>query len=341
MALPLDVKDLVKSGAKLQQDRDQPVRIAVLVEVDAADALVDGLRQRLRPRTAGATLQVEVVSAGTHPVVAAGTDAVVAVAGSGMSGLREALSYPRQSRLPVAVVARAPSSESPRFADALLQPTADLFVGDDVADVLDVRLAGWLADELGSKRLALAHNFEFMRRAVAEEAVQTTAWQNALVGAVAIIPGADMPIMTANQAKMLLQIAAAYGERLGPDRIKELAAVVGGGFVFRTVARQALGVVPVLGWAVKGGVGYAGTIAMGKAAIAYFEQGADLNSVARKLKEGAIEVAGKVQVPEKVKAVAHLKSRAKRELPAPGGVVISDTQPALPGMDAPLEPAGE
>ncbi|MHB1340466.1 MAG: YcjF family protein [Coriobacteriia bacterium] len=341
MALPLDIRDLVKSGARLQQDRDQPVRIAVLVEVDAADVLVDGLRERFRPRTAGATLQLEVISGGSMPVIGMGTDAVIAVAGSGMAGLREALVAPRQGRLPLAVVALAPSAESPRYADVLQQPTADLFVGDDVADVLDERLAGWLADELGPKRLALAHNFAFMRRAVADEAVQTTAWQNAVVGAVAIIPGADMPVMTANQAKMLLQIAAAYGEKLGPDRIKELAAVVGTGFVFRTVARQALTFVPVLGWAVKGGFGYAGTVAMGKAAIAYFEQGADLTSVARKLKDGAIEVAGRVQIPEKVKAAARLRGRKQQALPA-AGVVIAEVQPTLPGMTSgAAETAGE
>ena len=39
---------------------------------------------------------------------------------------------------------------------------------------------------------------------------------------VVFIPGADMPIMTLNQAKMLLQIAAAYGQPLSAERIKEL-----------------------------------------------------------------------------------------------------------------------
>ena len=41
----------------------------------------------------------------------------------------------------------------------------------------------------------------------------------------------------------------------------------------RTIAREALGFVPGLGWAIKGGVAYAGTKALGKAATAYFEQG--------------------------------------------------------------------
>ena len=58
------------------------------------------------------------------------------------------------------------------------------------------------------------------------------------------------------------------------ERIPEILAVVGAGLGFRTVAREALGLVPGLGWAVKGGVAYVGTKALGKAATAYFEQGA-------------------------------------------------------------------
>ncbi len=53
----------------------------------------------------------------------------------------------------------------------------------------------------------------------------STAAQNAGVGLVVVIPGADMPVMTANQAKMVLEIAAAYGQPLTVERIKELAAI--------------------------------------------------------------------------------------------------------------------
>ncbi len=322
MALPVDVRDLVKSGSKLIEDRQKPVAIAVVLEVDAADELIDALRERLRPYTAGATLQIEVASAGSS-VVLRPADAVVAVAGSGGPALADALGAPRAARVPVAVIALGDEAIRTRLADSLSQPLADLIVGDDAAEVVGEKLAAWMADELASKRLALAHNFPFMRRAVASEAVQATALQNALVGAVGFIPGADMPIMTANQAKMLLQIAAAYGEHLGAERLRELAAVVGGGFVLRTVAREVLGVVPVLGWAIKGGIGYGGTVAMGKAAIGYFEDGADLTEVARKLREGAGAVAGKLPRP----------GRKPAPLPEP----VEPAQPQLPGLTAAVD----
>lgn len=284
--LPVDVRDLLKAGKRLGQDRELPVRIAIFIEVDAPDDLIDALRSRLRPHTPGATLQIEVIEPGKTAALTGVTDAVVIAAGSGTAGIAQAISIPRSASVATVVLALGDDAARDALADALLQPLGDMIVADDVDDVMD-GLAGWLADRLGSKRLALAHNFPFVRRAVAEEAVKTTAWQNGLIGAVAIIPGADMPLMTANQAKMLLQIAAAYGERLGADRIKELAVVVGGGFTLRAVARQMLTVVPVMGWAVKGGVGFGGTLAMGKAAIAYFEEGADVVQVATRLKEQA------------------------------------------------------
>lgn len=283
MVLPVDVRDLMKSGAKFTEERAQPLGITVFVEVDAPDELIEAVREALRPATAAVTLQIELAELGAVPGLAPATDVVVAIAGSGNIGMRQALAGPRRVHAPVVVVALGDEMKTRALADALLQPTGDLVVRSDAEEVTS-GLGAWLADNLGSKRLALAHNFAFMRRAVAMDAVRTTAWQNGLLGAVTPIPGADMPIMTANQVKMLLQIAAAYGQPLGIDRIKELAGVVAGGYLLRTVARQALVAFPVLGWAIKGGIGYTGTIAMGRTAIRYFENGADLGQVTEYLR---------------------------------------------------------
>ena len=80
------------------------------------------------------------------------------------------------------------------------------------------------------------------------------------------------------------------------QEFKELAAVVGGAFLFRNIARTAVGVVPVLGWAIKGAIGFAGTEAMGHAAIEYFEAGGDIvgvASVVQKARDEAVEAASK------------------------------------------------
>ncbi len=85
-----------------------------------------------------------------------------------------------------------------------------------------------------------------------------------------------MPAMTANQIRMVLQIAAAYGEEIGVDRAVEILSVVGSAFAFRTLARQALSFVPGFGWVLKGAVGFSATMALGRATIAYFDAGAPL-----------------------------------------------------------------
>jgi uncharacterized protein (DUF697 family) len=121
----------------------------------------------------------------------------------------------------------------------------------------------------------MAKQFPFLREEAAEQEMQDTAKQNALVGAMPI-PGADMPIMTANQVKMVLRLASIYDQPMTTDRLKEVLAVVGSGFAFRTAARQVAKVIPGPGWLLGGAMGYTGTFAMGKAAIEYFRRTTEL-----------------------------------------------------------------
>jgi uncharacterized protein (DUF697 family) len=284
-SIPVDVRALINAGSKLLEQRDLPVRIAVLVELDAPDALLAAVREGFRPRSSRALVDVEVIEPGTVLRVASSVDAVIVLVGSGTSDVVPTLADLRRRSIPVVAVALR--TEPGNMARLIEQPAEDLVTGPDASELLHGALADWVMRHLPEKRTAIAHNFEFVRRAVAREAVQATAWQNAAIGGLAFVPGADMPLMTLNQGKMLLQVAAAYGQQLGPDRIKELAALVGGGFLFRTLARQALTLVPGFGWAIKAGVGYTGTVAMGNAAIAYFEQGADVPQMIAGLRESA------------------------------------------------------
>ncbi len=118
----------------------------------------------------------------------------------------------------------------------------------------------------------LGRGYPLLRRAVCEEIVRKNARQNAVIGALPI-PGADMPAITANQGRMILGLAAAHGEELSLERARELVGVLAAGFGLRALARQVVKLVPVGGWAASAAVGYAGTVAMGRAAIHYFERG--------------------------------------------------------------------
>ncbi len=117
----------------------------------------------------------------------------------------------------------------------------------------------------------LAAKLPALRRGVAEALVAKVARQNGLIGAAVFIPGVDFPILTLNQLRLVMRLATAYGQPLDAERLPEVLGVVGTGLGLRAVARGALSFVPVGGWAVKGGVAYGGTRALGEAAIRYFE----------------------------------------------------------------------
>jgi uncharacterized protein (DUF697 family) len=107
---------------------------------------------------------------------------------------------------------------------------------------------------------------------VCDRIVRATARQNAVLAVAIFVPGADLPVLFVNQVRMVLQIAVAYGEPVDRERAKEILGVLGLGFGFRAVARSLIGAVPLAGWAIQGGTAYAGTLALGKAAVAYFER---------------------------------------------------------------------
>jgi uncharacterized protein (DUF697 family) len=131
-------------------------------------------------------------------------------------------------------------------------------------------LVATIADE---HAYGVAAKLPALRPAVVEAIVRSFSRQNGILGVAVFVPGADFPVLTLNQLRMVLRMAAAYGQEIDRERIPEVLAVVGAGLGFRTLAREALGFVPGLGWVIKGGVAYVGTKALGKAASAYFEQG--------------------------------------------------------------------
>lgn len=131
-----------------------------------------------------------------------------------------------------------------------------------------------LIDVAADRAVPLGRRFPVLRGPASRKTIKRTARQNALVGAAFIVPGTDMPVMTLNQIKMVLSIAAIHGEEITSERALELLGVVGSGFGFRAVARQALDFVPGPGWVFKGAMGYTGTRALGEAALRYFESGA-------------------------------------------------------------------
>lgn len=146
---------------------------------------------------------------------------------------------------------------------------------DFADDTAGWRLISTACAELAGEHVAgLGRRYPAVRAAAAQRIITRTAGQNALVGVLFIVPGADMPAMTLNQLKMVLYISGLYGAEIGPDRALEILAVVAAGFGYRGLARKIARHVPGFGWIYRAIIGYLGTVAVGMAAVKYFEHGA-------------------------------------------------------------------
>jgi uncharacterized protein (DUF697 family) len=132
------------------------------------------------------------------------------------------------------------------------------------------RIAAVVARRLGEDGTALAARLPALRDAVCAELIRSAARRNGLIGAAVFVPGVDFPVLTLNQIRLVLRLALAHGRELDNRAAAELLGVVGAGLGFRAVAREALDLIPVAGWALKGAVAYTGTKAVGEAALRYF-----------------------------------------------------------------------
>jgi uncharacterized protein (DUF697 family) len=128
-------------------------------------------------------------------------------------------------------------------------------------------IAEAVARALGDEGPALAARLPVLRPAVCAHLIDACAKKNAAIAAAVFIPGVDLPLLTMNQIRLVLRIALAYGEELDQERAVEVAGVVATGYGLRAVAREALDLIPVGGWLVKGAVAYSGTRAIGAAAV--------------------------------------------------------------------------
>ena len=125
-------------------------------------------------------------------------------------------------------------------------------------------------------RLALARQFPALRSAVVDDLIEDVARANAgyalSTGLAETVPGlnlafgaADTLVLTKNQLLMAYKISLANG-REGNSRelMMEVAGVIGGGLLFRQIARQLVGLLPIIGIAPKVAVSYGGTRFIGR-----------------------------------------------------------------------------
>ena len=85
----------------------------------------------------------------------------------------------------------------------------------------------------------------------------------------------DVILLTKNQIILIMRLAAAHGRKPAYNKqIKEMLATVGSALGWRMVARELVGLVPAgIGAALKAAIAYSGTVAVGKAALFYYQTG--------------------------------------------------------------------
>jgi uncharacterized protein (DUF697 family) len=113
------------------------------------------------------------------------------------------------------------------------------------------------------------------------QAANRVIWGAALVaGGIALepIPLLDLPLLLGHQLRMVLRIAAIYGEPFSVQHARELIGTIAGGAGIRYLGEQAAKLLPGPGWLIAAGFASGGTFAIGKVAESYFESGKQLKA---------------------------------------------------------------
>ena len=202
---------------------------------------------------------------------------------------------PRGGQAFDAVVTFDPAGTDPvtRVTEALrareLQLPVVAFGSRDVDDAAAAELAREaIAARTPERAPALGRHIPAFRPAAVKALIDETARANAQFALISNVPsvipivgglmaaGTDMLVLTKNQVMMIYKIAAVHDRDLR-DRwniLREVAPVVGAGFFWRTLAREAASFLPLLiGTLPKVGVAYVGTVVAGRGADFYYRYG--------------------------------------------------------------------
>ncbi len=135
------------------------------------------------------------------------------------------------------------------------------------------------------RRVGLARQTPSLRPRVFSALIDETARANAAyafsTGLAEVIPVlgvpvalGDMVVLSKNQLMMSYRIALAAGKTGQPrELIGEIVGVLGGGLLFRQLARQLVGLAPAIGILPKVAVAYGGTWTIGRAVVLWATEG--------------------------------------------------------------------
>jgi uncharacterized protein (DUF697 family) len=193
----------------------------------------------------------------------------------------------RRGKVPTVIVVRGDAGRDDRIISAVERhvyvPTIDAtgigLIGTALVAVVPADL-----------RLALARQLPPLRPAVFEQIIDETARANASYsltsGLAEVVPLltiplnlGDMVVLTKNQLVMAYRLVLAGGRDGEPKALlREILGVLGGGLIFRQLARQLVGMIPVAGLVPKVAIAYGGTWAIGRAVVLWVTEGREVTS---------------------------------------------------------------
>jgi hypothetical protein len=202
---------------------------------------------------------------------------------------------PRSGQAFDAVVVYDPASSGAlaRVTGTLRAKELDLpvisFNGRSTGDGTAIELAREeIAAAVPDRATSFGRHIPAFRPAAVKAVVDQTARANAQFALVSNVPsaipivgslmaaGADMLVLTKNQALLIFKIAAIHNRDLHDQWriLREMMPVVGAGFFWRTLAREAASFLPLLiGMLPKLGIAYIGTVVAGRGADFYYRFG--------------------------------------------------------------------
>ena len=140
------------------------------------------------------------------------------------------------------------------------------------------------------QHLALGRQFPLFRMPIARQLINDTCFSNAAysfsTGVAEIVPVLDIPlnltdmiVLTKSQAFLAYKLGLLFGfSTQWQDYVTEFGGVIGGGFLWRQIARQLIGLIPVWGIVPKVAISYSGTYVVGNAILGWYLTGRHLTA---------------------------------------------------------------
>lgn len=305
MDLPIDLGKVKDTAEKVKKDREEIININVYLDKTCNSDMIGSIKDFLCVTEEGINVKYyDLAEKKLHldnrpffAIIFAGKDKYSSLSYEAL--LSKGVSTAILCIDPNYFVDVAVENDVSIFREDLLCPSYDTYTwiteeGESIIDFNDYnkhmddsikdKLINWLYVFSEDKSVSFATKFPFLRSHIANNIISECAIENAAIGAIPILPSADMPLMTLNQVRMLLQLAAIYGYEVNEDRVLDILVIVASAFGLKYVSNSVKNYSPIPGFIVDCGVGLTGTALLGGIAKEYFANGYAIDGLIEKCK---------------------------------------------------------